>query len=148
MGFDLSLTTLWLVLFVIFVVAEVATVGALVSIWFCVGSLAAMVAARAGTSLIVQVVVFLVVSIALLVLTKPFIKKVLKQKSEPTNADVIIGHVGVVVEEIDNFAEKGAVKIDGKVWTARSLDSGKGIQKDSKVRIVKIQGVKVLVEEV
>lgn len=148
MGFDLSSTTLWLVLFVIFIVAEVATVGALVSIWFCVGSLAAMVAARAGTSLIVQVTVFLVVSFALLVLTKPFIKKVLKQKSEPTNADAIIGQIGVVVEEIDNFAEKGAVKIDGKIWTARSIDSAKGIQKDSKVKIVKIQGVKVLVEEV
>ena len=148
MGFDLSLTTVWLILFVIFVVAEVVTAGALVSIWFCIGSLAAMVAARAGTSVFVQIAVFLVVSIALLVLTKPFIKKVLKQKSEPTNADVIIGRIGVVIEEIDNLEEKGAVKIDGKVWTARSVAENKSIQKDSKVRIVRIQGVKVLVEEV
>lgn len=148
MGFDVSLTTVWLVLFVIFVVAEVVTAGTLVSIWFCIGSLAAMVAARAGTPMLVQVVVFLVVSIALLILTKPFIKKVLKQKNEPTNADIIIGRVGVVVEDINNFEEKGAVKIDGKVWTARSLDEDKAIPKDSKVKIVKIQGVKVLVEEV
>jgi len=148
MGFDLSLTTVWLILFVIFIVAEVVTAGALVSIWFCLGSLAAMVAAKAGTPPIVQFVVFLVVSVALLILTKPFIKKVLKQKSEPTNADVIIGHVGVVVEKIDNLAEKGAVKIEGKVWTARSLKEGKTIEKDSKVKIVRIQGVKVLVEEV
>ncbi|MDD3569697.1 MAG: NfeD family protein [Lachnospiraceae bacterium] len=148
MGVDVSLTTIWLILFVVFIVAEVATAGALVSIWFCIGSLAAMIAARAGTPMLVQVVVFLVVSIALLILTKPFIKKVLKQKNEPTNADVIIGRVGVVVEDINNFEEKGAVKIDGKVWTARSLDEDKAIQKDIKVKIVKIQGVKVLVEEV
>lgn len=148
MGFDLSLTTVWLILFVIFVVAEVVTAGALVSIWFCIGALAAMVAARAGTHIMVQVVVFLVVSVALLILTKPFIKKVLKQKNEPTNADVIIGRIGVVVENINNLEEKGAVKIDGKIWTARSLEDGREIQKDSKVKIVKIQGVKVLVEEV
>jgi membrane protein implicated in regulation of membrane protease activity len=129
-------------------VAEVVTAGALVSIWFCLGSLAAMVTARAGAPVMVQIVVFLVVSVALLILTKPFIKKVLKQKSEPTNADAIIGRVGVVVEDIDNLEEKGAVKIDGKLWTARSLEQDKSIQKDSRVRIVKIQGVKVLVEEV
>lgn len=148
MGVDVSLTTVWLILFVIFVVAEVITAGALVSIWFCIGSLAAMVAARAGTPVMVQIVVFLVVSVALLILTKPFLKKVLRQKNEPTNADVIIGRIGVVVEDINNLEEKGAVKIDGKVWTARSLDEDKAIQKDSKVKIVRIQGVKVLVEEV
>lgn len=148
MGFDLTLSSVWLILFVVFVVAEVVTAGALVSIWFCIGSLAAMVAARAGTSIVVQIIVFLVVSIALLILTKPFIKKVLKQKSEPTNADIIIGRIGVVVEEIDNLKEVGAIKIDGKVWTARSLVEDKAIQEGSKVKIVKIQGVKVFVEEV
>ena len=148
MGVDLSFTNIWLILFVVFIVAEVVTAGALVSIWFCIGSLAAMIAARAGTPIMVQIVVFLVVSVALLILTKPFIKKVLKTKNEPTNADVIIGRIGVVVEDINNLEEKGAVKIDGKLWTARSLDEDKAIQKDSKVRIVKIQGVKVLVEEV
>lgn len=148
MGIELSFTNIWLVLFVVFVVAEVVTAGALVSIWFCIGALAAMVTAKSGAPVLVQVVVFLLVSVALLILTKPFIKKVLKQKNEPTNADAIIGRVGVVVEDIDNFEEKGAVKIDGKLWTARSVENGKAIQKDSRVKIIKIQGVKVLVEEV
>ena len=144
MGFNYVI--FWLIMFAIFVIAELVTSGALISIWFCLSSLVAMAAAKAGTGFIVQMVVFVVFSTALLILTKPFIRKVLKFNPEPTNADAIIGGVGVVVETINNIEEKGAVKIDGKIWTARALDDNIIIKEGSKVKALEIRGVKLYVE--
>ena len=118
----IDMSTFWVVLFVVLLVAELVSAGALISIWFCVGALAAFAAAAANASVTVQVVVFLVISIALLVLTKPFVKKVLKQKNEPTNLDRIMGTEAIVTEDINNLQQTGAVKLEGKVWSARSAD--------------------------
>jgi membrane protein implicated in regulation of membrane protease activity len=142
----INMETFWLILFVIFIVAELATAGALVSIWFCFGSLAAMAAAKADTPWLVQLVVFVVVSAALVILTKPFLRKILKFKIQPTNVDAIIGGTGVVLETISNIDEKGAVKIDGKIWTARSVADNAVIEKNSKIKVVEIRGVKLIVE--
>ncbi len=144
----LNSTIMWFILFILFIVVELATAGALVSIWFCLGSLAALSASRVGANFLIQFVVFLVVSIAFLILTKPFVNKVLKQKKEATNYDMVIGLTGVVVEKIDNIAEKGAVKVHGKIWTARAAKSEEIIPLDSQVKILEIQGVKLLVEKI
>ncbi len=144
-NFSLTLPSFWLILFVIFVIAEALTVG-LVSVWFCAGAICAFVAAKAGTSVYVQVIVFFVVSVALLVLTRPFVRYVLKVKAEPTNLDRIIGQRVAVTEKIDNSAETGAIKYDGKIWTARSLYSDKVFNKGDFVTVEKIEGVKVIVK--
>ncbi|MGL4790360.1 MAG: NfeD family protein [Anaerotignaceae bacterium] len=145
---NLNQETVWLFLVVVFIVVEVVTAGSLISIWFCFGSLAAMVAARSNTNIIVQMVVFLVVSTAFLVITKPFVKKILKQKNEPTNLDAIIGHVGIVTETIDNRLETGTVKISGKLWTARSTHQHDIIAVGEQVEVVKIEGVKLYVKNI
>ena len=140
----IDMSTFWVVLFVVLLVAELVSAGALISIWFCVGALAAFAAAAANASVTVQVAVFLVISIALLVLTKPFVKKVLKQKNEPTNLDRIMGTEAIVTEDINNLQQTGAVKLEGKVWSARSADETL-IPAGTVVRIVRIEGVKVFV---
>ena len=143
----IDMSTFWVVLFVVLLVAELISAAALISIWFCVGALAAFATAAAKASVAVQVVVFLVISIALLVLTKPFVKKVLKQKNEPTNLDRVVGTEAIVTEDIDNLQQIGAVKMDGKVWTARSAEETP-IPSGTVVRVVRIEGVKVFVRKV
>lgn len=142
----ISLTLVWFILFVIFVAAEIVTAGALVSIWFCFGALAAMFAAMAGMSFTIQMVIFIAVSVVLLIFTKPFAKKLLNGRIEATNAPALIGKYGIVTEEINNIEAVGAVKIDGKIWTARSSDEREIIKEGVEVKILDIQGVKLIVK--
>lgn len=142
----IPMNVIWLILFVIFVIAEIATAG-LVSIWFCFGALAAMLAASFGGSFGIQAGVFLVVSIILLILTKPLVKK-LHTKVIVTNARAIIGEQGVVTETINGIEGTGAVKIQGKIWSARPHDENQVIDEGNKVKILDIQGVKVIVEKI
>lgn len=142
----ISLTLVWFILIVIFVVAEIVTAGALVSIWFCFGALAAMFAALAGMSFTIQMVIFIAVSVVLLIFTKPFAKKLLNGRIEATNAPALIGKYGIVTEEINNIEAVGAVKIDGKIWTARSSDEREIIKEGAEVKILDIQGVKLIVK--
>lgn len=142
----ISLTLVWFILFVIFVAAEIVTAGALVSIWFCFGALAAMFAAMAGMSFTIQMGIFIAVSVVLLIFTKPFAKKLLNGRIEATNAPALIGKYGIVTEEINNIEAVGAVKIDGKIWTARSSDEREIIKEGAEVKILDIQGVKLIVK--
>ena len=141
----ISATLFWGILAAVFLAAEAVTVG-FASIWFCLGALITLFAAKAGASVVVQAVVFIVVSSALLVLTRPFVKKVLKLKNEATNADRIIGQTAVVVEDIDGHSSTGAVRIDGKVWSARCEERERIIKKDAEVKVLRIEGVKVIVK--
>lgn len=134
---------LWLILLVAFAVVEGATVS-LVSVWFIGGAAAALIAALCDAEIWLQVVLFFAVSIALLLCLRPISKRLLKQKKVATNADSNIGKEAVVTEEIDNLQGKGAVKIAGVEWSARSED-GSVIEKGAVVRIERIEGVKVCV---
>jgi membrane protein implicated in regulation of membrane protease activity len=138
----------WLVLFVIFLIAELITAGALVSIWFCVGALVALGAAYFGAALWLQVVLFFMVSVGLLLAIKPFLKKHMEPKISATNANRILKNKGVVVEEISNLKGQGAVKIDGKTWTARNVDGDTVIPVNEEVLVVGIEGVKAMVKKV
>lgn len=138
------MVTTWMVLLVIFVVVEVLTAG-LVSIWFCFGAAAAMLVASLQGDLALQIIVFLVVSVVLLIGTKPFVKKFLSGKVVRTNADAILEQKGIVTEEINNLKGMGAVKIGGIIWTARSAVSDTVIPVGTEVRVKEIQGVKAIV---
>ena len=144
----MNIVFVWLVLFIVFLVAELVTAGALVSIWFCVGALAALVAAYLGAAFWVQMTLFFVVSIGLLLGTKPFLKKHLDPKTMATNADRILQNRGIVEEEINNLKGQGAVKIDGKSWSARNVDGDVVIPVDTEVIVVGIEGVKAMVKVV
>lgn len=133
----------WIGLMVAFTVIEAVTVQ-LVTIWFAVGSLVALIANIAGASLLVQWIVFVVVSAVCLLATRPLVKKLVNVKAQPTNADRCIGATALVTEDINNEIGTGQVNVKGTIWTARSLN-GELIEKDASVVIEKIEGVKVLV---
>ena len=137
------LSTCWLIALIILVVIEAATVG-LTFIWFAVGALGALILSALGAVVWVQIAAFLALSAATLVLVRPVAVRLLKPGISRTNADRILGQTALVIQEIDNLAPSGQVKIAGQVWTARS-DSGEVIPVQSKVRILGIEGVKVIV---
>ena len=135
---------LWLALLIVFAVLEASTVS-LVSIWFMGGALTALIAALCGAEIWLQIILFFVVSIALLLCLRPLSKKLLKKRKVATNADSNIGKTAVVTETIDNLRGTGAVKVSGVEWSARSVDDSV-LEKDAVVRILRIEGVKVCVE--
>lgn len=143
MPFGMTITTLWLIVMVLFLVVEAATVG-LVCIWFAVGALAALIAALLGANIVIQIVLFLIVSAVALYFTRPLAKKYVNAKVEPTNADMVIGKECRVTEAIDNIAGTGAVYVDGKTWTARS-ESDEVIPEGTLVTAKSIDGVKLIV---
>lgn len=142
-----KLEIFWLVACIGLFVLEAATVN-LVSVWFALGALGALLVAFLGGGLWLQIVVFFVVTILTLVATRPLVKKHFnKSHHQPTNADTLIGKVCVVTEDIDNVAATGQAVCLGQVWTARSLN-GETIKKGSKAKVDSIHGVKLIVEPV
>ena len=133
----------WIVALVIFLVVEAVSVG-LVSIWFAVGALAALICAALHGPVWLQAIWFVVVSGVTLILTRPLVRKYVTAKSVATNADRNIGRSAVVTEQIDNLRETGAIKLDGLTWTARS-ETGDPIPPDTPVTVVRIEGVKAFV---
>ena len=142
-GTDRMMTIVWTAAIILFGVVEAMTAG-LVSIWFVAGALVALVAAFVDASLVVQVVLFLVVSAAALAVTRPLLKKITAANAVPTNADRVLGELAKVTETIDNENSTGAVYVDGKTWTARSADDSV-IPAGSRVKFENMQGVKLLV---
>ena len=136
---------IWLILMVVFLIMEAATVQ-LISTWFAVGSLAAMIVALLGGKIWLQILVFLAVSVVLLALLWPLVRKHLKPKLVATNADALIGRVCLVTEAIDPL-EGGRVKVGDVTWSA-FVETGEAIPDGSHVKILKIQGSKVIVEQV
>ena len=135
----------WLVILIVLLVIEVITLG-LSTIWFAGGALAAFIAALAGAGMAVQVVLFLAVSIVLLLFTRPVVMKYLNKNKTATNADSLIGEQAVVTKTINNLMGRGEVFINGMEWTARSGQEDEVIEKDTVVRILRIDGVKLIVE--
>lgn len=134
---------IWFGLTVLLLIAEAATVT-VISLWFAAGALAAMVAALLGGAIWMQILVFLVVSAAALTALRPLVRKHLTPKLTATNIDSVIGSVGIVTVSIDNIAAAGQVKLGSMEWTARST-SGASIEAGTKIRVDKIEGVKVFV---
>lgn len=137
---------LWLVLLVVFLCMEAATVS-LVTSWFACGALVALVASLLGAQIWLQIVLFIVVSAFLLCALRPFVKKVLKPRQVATNVDALIGAEGLVTADICNLQETGKVKLSGMEWTARSTEE-KTICEGARIRVDRISGVKVYVTEI
>ena len=144
-GGDNEMTFLWIGAIIVFGVVEALTAG-LVSIWFVPGAVAGLIAAMAGLGILSQLVLFLAVSAAALAATRPLVKKLSAAKTVPTNADRVLGERGKVTEAIDNENSTGTVYIDGKTWTARSVD-GTVIPAGTQVEIERMEGVKLFVKE-
>ena len=138
-----SVYILWAAAILIFGIVEGITVQ-LVSVWFVIGAIAALIASFCGAGFLTQVIIFVAVSVAALIITRPLVKKFIKPKIQSTNADRCIGQTGVVCERIDNLAATGQVKVKGSVWTARS-GTDACIEEGTLVKIERIEGVKVIV---
>ena len=117
------------------------------SVWFVIGGLAAAVSCIFTDNIFIQIAVFLIVSFASLLATRPFVKKITKFGRVKTNLDSTVGKTAVVTSDIDNRMSEGAVSVGGKVWTARSAD-GSLIPKNSNVKVISIEGVKLIVEKI
>ncbi len=133
----------WTIAAILFGILEAVT-AQLVSIWFVLGAVGALITALCNGEIWLQIVVFIAISVITLLLTKPLVKKVVNPKTQKTNADRCIGKTGIVIEEINNISSTGQVKINGNVWTARSTNR-EIIFKDDLVTVDKIDGVKLMV---
>ncbi len=139
-------TIFWLILFVVLLIIEIFTMG-LTTVWFAGGALVAFVLAFAGLGLPVQIIVFLLVSILLLVLTRPIAIKFFNQERQKTNADSLIGQRAVVLETIDTLHGTGRVEVNGMEWSAKVEDAAAVIEAGTVVSIQGIQGVKLIVKK-
>ena len=139
-------SAVWLILLVALVTGEAITVG-LTFIWFAAGAMGGLLVAVLNGPVWLQIVVFLALSALTLILVRPAAAKLLTPGISPTNADRVLSQIALVTEEINNIAETGQVKLFGQVWTARS-ENGEVIPAQSRVRILRIEGVKVFVKPV
>ena len=134
---------LWLVLLVVFLAAEAATVS-MVSLWFAVSALVALLVALLGGPGWLQGTLFLVISAVLLALLRPIVRRYISPRITATNVDSVIGSTGLVAAAIDNVSAAGQVKLGAMEWTARST-SGQPIPVGTLVKVDRIEGVKAFV---
>lgn len=136
---------IWLIVIIVMSVIEALT-AQLVSIWFVIGAVAALIVSIITPSITIQTATFIVVTIITLLATRPFVKKILNFKKEDTNIGRYIGKTGVVISKIDNSLGKGQVNVSGNVWTARSQDDTI-IEEGLDVVVMSIEGVKLIVKK-
>ena len=134
----------WLAVFALLIVIELATMG-LTTIWFAGGAVAGFIASMLGANVVIEAVVFFVVSIVLLIFTRPFAVRYINSNKTKTNIDGLIGQEALVLEEINNIRETGCASLEGKEWTARSVDDTV-IPADTVVIVERIEGVKLIVK--
>ena len=120
----------WIIIFIVLLIIEIAALGGIL-----------------GAGLAVQIVLFLVVSIVLLVLTRPVALKYFNNKRQSTNVESMIGRQGVVLETIDTIKSQGLVEVDGETWSARTDEPEGVIPKDTVVSVEGVQGVKLIVKK-
>ena len=137
---------IWLILLVVFLIAEASTVT-MVSLWFAAGALGALVVSLFQGAVWLQITLFVLVSVVLLTLLRPLARKHFTPKLTATNVDSVIGSQGLVTVAIDNVNAVGQVKLGGMEWTARST-SGEPIAEGTRIRVDRIEGVKVFVSPV
>lgn len=138
------MTYIWIALAIIMAIAEIASVQ-LISVWFVVGALCAAVTTIFTDSLLIQFVVFVGVSLAALLITRPLVKK-LKQNIRPlsTNADRLIGEPGVMLTNLDTVQAVGQAKVKGEIWSVKC--DNPPLKKGGAVRVLAIEGAKLIVE--
>lgn len=136
------MASIWLVIFIVLVIVELLTIN-LVTIWFAIAAVFALLVDIITGNTMLEIIVFTVSSFLLLLLTKPLIKKIKVKKIEATNLDMVINKVGIVTEDI--LDDKiGEVKVLGKKWSAYSDTK---VLKGERVKILSIDGVRLKVEK-
>lgn len=140
---EIPMPLVWLAVAIILGIIEAVTVT-LISIWFAIGALAAIIPAYFNVPIWGQILVFLAVSAISFAFTKKFFKDIVKVKKQPTNSDSLIGTDGIVTAEINNLEGSGKVFVSGLTWSAKSVD-GKIIPEGAVVTVEKIEGASLFV---
>ncbi|MBO8463280.1 MAG: NfeD family protein [Firmicutes bacterium] len=136
---------LWLLAAAAFIVIEIVTLG-LTSIWFAGGAIVAGIGAAFSADIMIQLILFAVVSVILLIFTRPLAAKHITGQTTKTNVDSLIGKEAIVKEEINNRKGQGVAVVNGQEWTARTEDDDNIIEAGATVTIQKISGVKLIVK--
>ena len=139
------MTPVWLIIFAILIVIELATMG-LTTIWFAGGAIIAAICALIGGPVWLQVVLFILVSVVLLFFTRPIAVKYFNKNRFRSNVESMIGQQGIVIGEIDNLQGIGQVRVGSMEWTARSVNDSV-IRVGTVVEVVNVEGVKLMVKE-
>ncbi|HZK02014.1 MAG TPA: NfeD family protein, partial [Anaerovoracaceae bacterium] len=143
-GYFISSSLIWIGVAVIFAIIETLTMG-INTIWFAIGAVVASIVSMAGGSLLLQIIVFLIVSILLLYFTRPLAIKKLKIGNVKTNVDTLPGNTALVISDIIPY-NTGQVKVMGQIWTAISAGTKDPMKQGETVRILRVEGVKLVVE--
>lgn len=141
-----TLIVAWAIAFAFFVVVEVATTGALVSIWLGIGALFAMFCAIGETPLWVQLLVFVVSSAIMLIITRPFVRR-FQGEVKQTNFELNVGKTAIVIEDIVNEKCEGRVTLDGTDWAAVSAEDDL-IPAGTSVTVREVSGSKLIVAKI
>lgn len=142
----MSMLSLWVLVLIISLLAEIATT-ALLSVWFVCGSIAALIAYLMGAPASVQYICFFGISALSFLLIRPVLKKSGHGSNELLdNVERYIGKCAQVTEPIDNIHGTGRVVYNGVSWAARSDDDAITI-KDGFVIITEVNGSKLTVKE-
>lgn len=135
------MTINWFIAFAILILIELFTIN-LVTVWFAIGAFASLITSLYTDSIIIQLIVFLVVSVISLLITKPLMKKLKIKEIIPTNSDRVIGEIATVTKEIEKD-KYGEVKVLGNIWTACCDEK---VAVGVKVKVLAIDGVKLIVK--
>ena len=136
---------IWILIILVASALEAVT-AQLISIWFVVASIVPLILSLFKISLPIQILVFTLITIFLLLLTRPIAKRFLSFDKLKTNSDRYIGLKAMVTETIDNLKGTGQVVVSGTIWTARTRE-GEKVEKGEYVKIEKIDGVKLIVSK-
>jgi len=139
-------TILWIVLIIVFVAVEIATVG-LTAIWFAGGALVALLAQLLGLNIYWQIIFFIVASAILMTVTRPWALKYFKPRLVKTNYETVVGETVCLTESVDNIKGTGTAVYKGQEWTARAYENGKTFEAGTIVSVKEIRGVTLYVTE-
>ncbi len=142
-----GMAAIWMALVIIFLVVELVTVG-LTTIWLAGGALVAFILAAVGADFWIQLVAFFVVSFVLIFFTRPIAVKYFNPRRTRTNSEELIGEIIKVTRRIDNRSAEGTALAKGLEWSARAVSDDMIIEKDTLVKVIRIEGVKLIVEPV
>ena len=136
---------IWVVLVIIFALIEVCTLG-LTTVWFALAALVMVFLSLFKIPLATQVLIFLAISAVLLIFTRPLAIQKFKMGKEKTNVDSLVGKQALVIKAIGEF-EKGEVKINGQIWSART-ENNLEIAEGTKCEVLRVEGVQLIVRSI
>jgi membrane protein implicated in regulation of membrane protease activity len=142
---NVSYAVFWLLLTVVLAVIELSTMG-LITIWFAIGAAVTIIVSLLGGNIWVQLFTFVIVSTVILLTVRPIAAAHFNNHIKKTNIDALVGRKLIVKVEIDNIKGTGKVDMDGSTWLAASSIDEVVIEAGAEVRVVRVQGAKLIVE--